>query len=148
MEKEKFDLQKRHTENIQELLEDTNVRLNKMEGEYMAQTQSTVSHFFPFFAIFRNYLLTLHVPMLPWCVQCINKYYGIQRKQFTFLLDADLCVTMDSPLKFVVGFYSELFDATFFFNNSEAFTNLPSFFIDFQSRDNFFSFFLFFKNSF
>ncbi|XP_072795548.1 centrosomal protein of 112 kDa isoform X2 [Vicugna pacos] len=41
MEKEKFDLQKLHTENIQELLEDTNVRLNKMEGEYMAQTQST-----------------------------------------------------------------------------------------------------------
>ncbi|XP_077709836.1 centrosomal protein of 112 kDa isoform X2 [Canis aureus] len=41
IEKEKFDLQKRHTENIQELLEDTNVRLNKMEGEYMAQTQST-----------------------------------------------------------------------------------------------------------
>uniref|UniRef100_A0A8C5V193 Centrosomal protein 112 n=1 Tax=Microcebus murinus TaxID=30608 RepID=A0A8C5V193_MICMU len=41
MEKEKFDLQKRHTENIQELLEDTNVRLNKMESEYMAQTQST-----------------------------------------------------------------------------------------------------------
>ncbi|KFO18096.1 Centrosomal protein of 112 kDa [Fukomys damarensis] len=41
MEKEKFELQKQHTENIQELLEDTNVRLNKMEGEYMAQTQST-----------------------------------------------------------------------------------------------------------
>ncbi|XP_004693412.2 PREDICTED: centrosomal protein of 112 kDa [Condylura cristata] len=41
MEKEKFDLQKRHTENIQELLEDTNLRLNKMEGEYMAQTEST-----------------------------------------------------------------------------------------------------------
>ncbi|XP_064126933.1 centrosomal protein of 112 kDa isoform X6 [Loxodonta africana] len=41
MEKEKFDLQKKHTENIQELLEDTNVRLNKMEGEYMAQTQAT-----------------------------------------------------------------------------------------------------------
>ncbi|XP_053424342.1 centrosomal protein of 112 kDa isoform X2 [Nycticebus coucang] len=41
MEKEKFDLQKRHTENIQELLEDTNARLNKMENEYMAQTQST-----------------------------------------------------------------------------------------------------------
>ncbi|XP_012517671.1 PREDICTED: centrosomal protein of 112 kDa-like [Propithecus coquereli] len=41
MEKEKFDLQKRHTENIQELLEDTNIRLNKMESEYMAQTQST-----------------------------------------------------------------------------------------------------------
>lgn len=42
MEQEKFDLQKQHTENIQELLEDTNVRLNKMESEYMAQTQSTV----------------------------------------------------------------------------------------------------------
>ncbi|XP_054312137.1 centrosomal protein of 112 kDa isoform X4 [Pongo pygmaeus] len=41
MEQEKFDLQKQHTENIQELLEDTNVRLNKMESEYMAQTQST-----------------------------------------------------------------------------------------------------------
>ncbi|KAM9748846.1 centrosomal protein of 112 kDa isoform 4-T4 [Dama dama] len=41
MEKEKFELQKRHTENIQDLLEDTNVRLNKMESEYMAQTQST-----------------------------------------------------------------------------------------------------------
>ncbi|XP_069849234.1 centrosomal protein of 112 kDa isoform X8 [Dipodomys merriami] len=41
MEKEKFELQKRHTENIQELLQDTNVRLNKMENEYMAQTQST-----------------------------------------------------------------------------------------------------------
>ncbi|XP_040100315.1 centrosomal protein of 112 kDa isoform X6 [Oryx dammah] len=41
MEKEKFELQKRHTENIQELLEDTNVRLNKMEGEYVAQMQST-----------------------------------------------------------------------------------------------------------
>ncbi|XP_036984002.2 centrosomal protein of 112 kDa [Artibeus jamaicensis] len=41
MEKEKFDLQKQHTENIQELLEDTNARLSKMEGEYVAQTQST-----------------------------------------------------------------------------------------------------------
>ncbi|XP_040845479.1 centrosomal protein of 112 kDa isoform X1 [Ochotona curzoniae] len=41
MEKEKFDLQKRHTENIQELLEDTNIRLSKMEGEYVAQTLST-----------------------------------------------------------------------------------------------------------
>ncbi|XP_057392320.1 centrosomal protein of 112 kDa isoform X7 [Balaenoptera acutorostrata] len=43
MEKEKFELQRRHTENIQELLEDTNARLNKMEGEYVAQTQSTAS---------------------------------------------------------------------------------------------------------
>ncbi|XP_074116677.1 centrosomal protein of 112 kDa isoform X2 [Sminthopsis crassicaudata] len=41
MEREKFDLQKKHTENIQELLEDTNVRLSKMEEEYMAQTKAT-----------------------------------------------------------------------------------------------------------
>lgn len=41
MEKEKFDLQKKHTENIQELLEDTNARLSKMEGEYLAQTKAT-----------------------------------------------------------------------------------------------------------
>lgn len=41
MEKEKFELQKQHTETIQELLEDTNMRLSKMEGDYMVQTQST-----------------------------------------------------------------------------------------------------------
>ncbi|XP_044305381.1 centrosomal protein of 112 kDa isoform X3 [Varanus komodoensis] len=41
MEKEKFDLQKKHTENIQELLEDTNGRLGKMEAEYLAQTKAT-----------------------------------------------------------------------------------------------------------
>lgn len=43
MEKEKFDLQKKHTENIQELLEDTNTRLSKMEAEYVAQNKATVS---------------------------------------------------------------------------------------------------------
>ncbi|XP_049324082.1 centrosomal protein of 112 kDa isoform X3 [Astyanax mexicanus] len=41
MEQEKFDLQKKHTENIQELLEDTNQRLAKMEAEYSAQAQTT-----------------------------------------------------------------------------------------------------------
>ncbi|KAL0993146.1 hypothetical protein UPYG_G00103830 [Umbra pygmaea] len=41
MEQEKFELQKKHTENIQELLEDTNQRLAKMEAEYSAQTQTT-----------------------------------------------------------------------------------------------------------
>ncbi|XP_062447575.1 centrosomal protein of 112 kDa isoform X2 [Rhea pennata] len=41
MEKEKFNIQKKHTENIQELLEDTNVRLNKMEEEYLEQIKST-----------------------------------------------------------------------------------------------------------
>lgn len=43
MEQEKFELQKKHTENIQELLEDTNVRLAKMEAEYDARSQATVS---------------------------------------------------------------------------------------------------------
>nr|XP_014341693.1 PREDICTED: centrosomal protein of 112 kDa isoform X2 [Latimeria chalumnae] len=41
MEQEKFDLQKKHTENIQELLDDTNARLSKMEAEYTAQTRAT-----------------------------------------------------------------------------------------------------------
>ncbi|NWJ07539.1 CE112 protein, partial [Crypturellus undulatus] len=41
MEKEKFNIQKKHTENIQELLEDTNVRLGKMEEEYLEQIKST-----------------------------------------------------------------------------------------------------------
>ncbi|XP_030264210.1 centrosomal protein of 112 kDa isoform X2 [Sparus aurata] len=41
MEQEKFELQKKHTENIQELLEDTNVRLAKMEAEYDARSQAT-----------------------------------------------------------------------------------------------------------
>lgn len=45
MEQEKFELQKKHTENIQELLEDTNQRLAKMEDEYNAQTHATVSLF-------------------------------------------------------------------------------------------------------
>lgn len=43
MEHEKFELQKKHTENIQELLEDTNLRLAKMEAEYNARSQTTVS---------------------------------------------------------------------------------------------------------
>uniref|UniRef100_A0A8C9YJA7 Centrosomal protein 112 n=1 Tax=Sander lucioperca TaxID=283035 RepID=A0A8C9YJA7_SANLU len=41
MEQEKFELQKKHTENIQELLEDTNQRLAKMEAEYNARSQAT-----------------------------------------------------------------------------------------------------------
>ncbi|XP_072270178.1 centrosomal protein of 112 kDa [Pyxicephalus adspersus] len=41
MEQEKFELQKKHTENIQELLDDTNSRLLKMESDYVAQTKST-----------------------------------------------------------------------------------------------------------
>ncbi|XP_078612009.1 centrosomal protein of 112 kDa-like isoform X3 [Branchiostoma floridae x Branchiostoma japonicum] len=42
-EQEKFDMQKQHTKNIQELLDDTNNRLQKMEQEYQAQTASTGS---------------------------------------------------------------------------------------------------------
>uniref|UniRef100_A0A4W3KKQ1 Centrosomal protein 112 n=2 Tax=Callorhinchus milii TaxID=7868 RepID=A0A4W3KKQ1_CALMI len=41
LEQEKFELQKKHTGNIQELLEDTNSRLGKMEAEYSAQTKAT-----------------------------------------------------------------------------------------------------------
>ncbi|KAM4531123.1 centrosomal protein of 112 kDa-like isoform 3-T5 [Odontesthes bonariensis] len=41
MEQEKFELQKRHTANIQELLEDTNLRLAKMESEYNARSRAT-----------------------------------------------------------------------------------------------------------
>nr|AAI42912.1 Zgc:165627 protein [Danio rerio] len=41
MEQEKSELQKKHTENIQELLEDTNQRLAKMEAEYSGQMQAT-----------------------------------------------------------------------------------------------------------
>ncbi|KAG9343858.1 hypothetical protein JZ751_013242, partial [Albula glossodonta] len=41
MEHEKLELQKKHTENIQELLDDTNQRLAKMESDYSAQMQGT-----------------------------------------------------------------------------------------------------------
>ncbi|KAF0032669.1 hypothetical protein F2P81_014959 [Scophthalmus maximus] len=41
MEQEKFELQKKQTGNIQALLEDTNLRLAKMEAEYNAQSQAT-----------------------------------------------------------------------------------------------------------
>ncbi|XP_041881431.1 centrosomal protein of 112 kDa isoform X1 [Corvus kubaryi] len=41
MEKEKFNIRKKHTEDMQELLEETNTRLAKMEEEYLQQTRST-----------------------------------------------------------------------------------------------------------
>ncbi|XP_048466767.1 centrosomal protein of 112 kDa isoform X2 [Rhincodon typus] len=41
LEQEKFELQKKHTENIQEILNNTNSRLSKMETEYSAQTKTT-----------------------------------------------------------------------------------------------------------
>ncbi|KAK2149001.1 hypothetical protein LSH36_472g02048 [Paralvinella palmiformis] len=40
-EEEKFNLQKQHTKNIQELLDDTNTRLAKMESEYNQQMETT-----------------------------------------------------------------------------------------------------------
>lgn len=43
MELEKFELQKKHSDNIQELLEDTNHRVAKMEAEYNSRSQATVS---------------------------------------------------------------------------------------------------------
>nr|XP_057904943.1 centrosomal protein of 112 kDa isoform X2 [Doryrhamphus excisus] len=42
MEQEKLELQKKHTDNIQELLESTKMRLAKMEAEYTARSRSTV----------------------------------------------------------------------------------------------------------
>ena len=42
-EQEKFEMQKQHTKSIQEILDDTNARLQKMEKEYSQQTHSTVS---------------------------------------------------------------------------------------------------------
>ncbi|KFQ54348.1 Centrosomal protein of 112 kDa, partial [Nestor notabilis] len=41
MEKEKFNIRKKHTEDMQELLEDTNTRLDKMEEDYLEQIKST-----------------------------------------------------------------------------------------------------------
>ncbi|XP_010144555.1 PREDICTED: centrosomal protein of 112 kDa-like, partial [Buceros rhinoceros silvestris] len=41
MEKEKFNIRKKHTEDMHELLEDTNARLSKMEEEYLEQIKST-----------------------------------------------------------------------------------------------------------
>uniref|UniRef100_A0A3Q2EFW2 Centrosomal protein 112 n=1 Tax=Cyprinodon variegatus TaxID=28743 RepID=A0A3Q2EFW2_CYPVA len=41
MEQEKFEMQKKHTESIQELLDDTNRRLAKMESEHKARSQAT-----------------------------------------------------------------------------------------------------------
>ncbi|XP_071430117.1 centrosomal protein of 112 kDa isoform X2 [Pithys albifrons albifrons] len=40
-EKEKLNLRKKHTEDMQELVEETNNRLLRMEGEYLQQTHST-----------------------------------------------------------------------------------------------------------
>ncbi|XP_043955894.1 centrosomal protein of 112 kDa isoform X2 [Gambusia affinis] len=41
MEQEKFEMQRKHTENMQELLDDTNRRLAKMESEHNARSQAT-----------------------------------------------------------------------------------------------------------
>ncbi|XP_053938908.1 centrosomal protein of 112 kDa isoform X2 [Cuculus canorus] len=41
MEKEKFDIRKKLTEDMQELFEDTNARLGKMEEDYLEQIKST-----------------------------------------------------------------------------------------------------------
>jgi hypothetical protein len=44
-EKEKADLQKQHTEAFQALVEETNLRLKKVESEYNDQQTITVSNF-------------------------------------------------------------------------------------------------------
>ncbi|XP_077980412.1 centrosomal protein of 112 kDa-like [Glandiceps talaboti] len=42
-EQDKFEMQKQHTKNIQELLDDTNARLQKMESEYNTQVEANGS---------------------------------------------------------------------------------------------------------
>ena len=60
-EQEKFDMQKKHTESIQDLLEDTNRRIQKIESEYKAQLNQQVIILFwlaihyPFFYFKRSY---------------------------------------------------------------------------------------------
>ncbi|PIK46778.1 putative centrosomal protein [Apostichopus japonicus] len=44
IEQEKFEMQKEHTKGIQDILEDTNIRLQKMEMEYNEQVDKHVSH--------------------------------------------------------------------------------------------------------
>lgn len=44
IEQEKFEMQKEHTKGIQDILEDTNRRLQKMEMEYNEQVDKHVSH--------------------------------------------------------------------------------------------------------
>ena len=41
-EEEKFAMQKEHARNIQELLNETNERLKKIENEYLQKIESTV----------------------------------------------------------------------------------------------------------
>lgn len=43
-EKEKFDLQKQHTSAFQDLVEETNLRLKKVESEYNEQQSITVNN--------------------------------------------------------------------------------------------------------
>ena len=57
-EQEKFEMQKQHTRNIQELLDDTNDRLHKMETEYNQQSATTVG-FSHSFAISCNHAVFL-----------------------------------------------------------------------------------------
>jgi len=45
LEKEKYELQKSHTKNIQDLLDETNRRLEAMEDEYNTQGQTTVKFY-------------------------------------------------------------------------------------------------------
>ena len=44
-EKDKFELQKQHTSAFQELVEETNLRLKKVECEYNSQQSITVKHY-------------------------------------------------------------------------------------------------------
>ena len=56
LEQQKFELQKLHTRNIQEILDDTNARLQRMDAEYNQQVASTVR---TAFTVFKTLLLFL-----------------------------------------------------------------------------------------
>lgn len=120
MEKEKFELQKRHTENIQELLEDTNMRLNKMEGEYVAQTQSTVRPLSLSLYELSSSPPCPHASPLPECAvqgKCV-----VELKPLAFLPNTGLHVAVGFPWGSfaVTSFY--------FFLPHQTFINLSPFF--------------------
>lgn len=146
MEKDKFELQKRHTENIQELLEDTNVRLNKMEGDYAAQMQSTV-RLLPVWSLWAALFISL-----PSCIPASRAGRAWQGccGVKTPRLPSRLRLTRGSvwPLPVAVGFPLGSVVVSFsLFLPLQTFIKLSSCFFfffpaDFQPGDSFFTFLL------
>ena len=59
-EQEKFDMQKQHTRAIQDILDDTNGRLLKMEEDYSTQVEDHVSKR-DFITLLPNFGMTYHI---------------------------------------------------------------------------------------